>query len=235
MISMKRLPPTLALLAAAFALWSLPALAQQPTPPRFSREDLVFFEEKVRPLLHGQCLTCHSRGKKTSGLSLETREEILAGGNRGPAAEPGKPDHSRLFQALTFTGDLKMPPMGKLKPEEIAVFQRWVEAGLPWPDDRATRVSLQTPSTHWSFQPLRQPAEPGLKDKAWARNSIDKFILARLEKEGLKPLPEADKVTLIRRLLHLLGIDHTKLTFRFQGRDFRLTDVAGEIAHKLLA
>ena len=171
MIPMKRLPLTLTLLSVLFIVWSLSALAQQPALPRFSREDLVFFEEKVRPLLHSQCLTCHSREKKTSGLSLETREEILVGGNRGPAAEPGKPDHSRLFQALAFTGDLKMPPMGKLKPEEIAVFQRWVEAGLPWPEDRATRVSQQTPSTHWSFQPIKQPAEPLLKDKTWARNS----------------------------------------------------------------
>ena len=160
MIPKKRLPPVSILVVFLIAVWSLSALAQQPSPPRFSRDDLVFFEEKVRPLLHGQCLTCHSREKKTSGLSLETREEILAGGNRGPAAEPGKPDHSRLFQALAFTGDLKMPPLGKLKPEEIAVFRRWVEAGLPWPEDRATRIAQQTPSTHWSFQPLKQPAEP---------------------------------------------------------------------------
>jgi len=210
MIPMQRLPLTLTLVSVLFSVWSWSALAQQPALPRFSREDIAFFEEKVRPLLHSQCLTCHSREKKTSGLSLETREEILTGGNRGPAAEPGKPDHSRLFQALAFTGDLKMPPMGKLKPEELAVFQRWVEAGLPWPEDPATRVSQQTPSTHWSFQPIKQPAEPELKDKTWARNSIDKFILARLEKEGLKPSPEADKVTLIRRLsLDLLGLPPT--------------------------
>ncbi|MCI0421302.1 MAG: DUF1549 domain-containing protein, partial [Acidobacteria bacterium] len=185
--------------AAGFAFQAVPS---EPT-----NDNLKFFEEKVRPLLHSHCLTCHSREKKTSGLSLETREEILIGGNRGPAAEPGKPDHSRLFQALTFTGDLKMPPTGQLKPEEIAVFKRWVEAGLPWPEDRTPRVAQQTPSTHWSFQQPKQSAEPLLKDKTWAHNSIDKFILARLEKEGLKPSPEADKVTLIRRLsLDLLGL-----------------------------
>jgi len=206
MIFMKRLPRVSILVVVLIAVWSLSAPAQQSSPPRFSRDDLVFFEEKIRPLLHSQCLTCHSREKKTSGLSLETREEILTGGNRGQAAEPGKPDHSRLFQALTFTGDLKMPPTGQLKPEEIAVFKRWVEAGLPWPEDR-TRVAQQTPSTHWSFQPPKQSGEPLLKDKSWARNSIDKFILARLEKEGLRPSPEADKVTLIRRLsLDLLGL-----------------------------
>jgi cytochrome c551/c552 len=204
---MKRLPCSLTLVALVTAVWCLPALAQQPAPPRFSREDIVFFEEKVRPLLHNQCLTCHSREKKTSGLSLESRAETLAGGNRGPAAEPGKPDHSRLLQVLTFTGDVKMPPTGQLKPEEIALFKRWVEAGLPWPEDRATQAAQQTPSTHWSFQPLKQFSEPLLKDKAWGRNIIDKLVLARLEKEGLKPSPEADKVTLIRRLsLDLLGL-----------------------------
>ncbi len=207
MIPMKRLNIAQIVSALLVVIPSLPALAQQPASPRFSREDIVFFEEKVRPLVHSQCLTCHSREKKMSGLSLETREEILTGGNRGPAAEPGKPDHSRLFQALAFTGDLKMPPTGKLKPEEIAVFQRWVEKGLPWPEDQATRIAQQTPSTHWSFQPIKQSAEPSLKDKTWSRNSIDKFILARLEKEGLKPSPEADKATLIRRLsLDLLGL-----------------------------
>src|SRR5262245_42401963 len=173
---MRRLPEQI-LLFLQLLVWSLPALAQQPVSPRFSREDLVFFEEKVRPLLHSQCLMCHSREKKASGLSLETREGILAGGNRGPAAEPGKPDHSRLLQAIAFTGDLKMPPTGKLKPEEVAVFQRWVEAGLPWPEDQATRTHQQTSSTHWSFQPIRRPAEPSLKDRNWSRNPIDNFVL----------------------------------------------------------
>jgi uncharacterized protein DUF1553/uncharacterized protein DUF1549/cytochrome c len=204
---MKRLCSPLTLVALFAGICSVSALAQQAKPPSFSRDDLIFFEEKVRPLLHSQCLTCHSHEKKTSGLSLETREEILTGGNRGPAAEPGKPDHSRLVHVLTFTGDVKMPPTGQLKPDEIAVIRRWVEAGLPWPDDRTTRAAYQTPSTHWSFQPPKMSAEPVVKDKMWPRNSIDRFVLARLEKEGLRPSPEADKATLIRRLsLDLLGL-----------------------------
>lgn len=108
-----------------------PASAQQSAPTTFTREQLIFFEEQVRPVLHNNCVMCHSAEKRTSGLSLETREDILTCGNRGPAADPGRPDHSRLVQAILFTGELKMPPMGKLKAGEIAAVQRWVELGLP--------------------------------------------------------------------------------------------------------
>jgi len=207
MIPIKIFPwaPIFVVLAANLSL-----SASAPQTAAFSREDVVFFEEKVRPLLHSHCLMCHSREKKASGLSLEGRQDILAGGNRGPAAEPGKPDHSRFIQALAFTGELKMPPTGQLKSEQVAVLKRWVEAGLPWPEDQAMNVAKRTPSTHWSFQPLKQSALPEPKDRAWPRNSLDKFILARLENESLKPSPEADKVTLIRRLsLDLLGLPPT--------------------------
>ena len=94
----------------------LPAFGQQSPLKDVTREEINFFEEKVRPVLHASCLMCHDNEKRTSGLSLETRDATLAGGNRGPAAEPGKPDQSRLVEAVRHTGELKMPPMGKLKP-----------------------------------------------------------------------------------------------------------------------
>jgi Protein of unknown function (DUF1553)/Protein of unknown function (DUF1549)/Planctomycete cytochrome C len=185
----------------------LPAFGQQSPIKDFTREEINFFEEKVRPVLHASCLMCHDNEKRTSGLSLETRDATLAGGNRGPAAEPGKPDQSRLVEAVRHTGELKMPPMGKLKPEEIAALVRWVELGLPWPEARKTQAEQQARSDHWAFQPPKRSAEPAVKDSAWVRNPIDRFILARLEKERLKPSPEADRITLMRRLsLDLLGL-----------------------------
>ena len=89
--------------------------APQKTTQSFSAEDLSFFAKEVRPILQNNCALCHDSGKHTSGLSVESRESVLAGGNRGPAAEPGKPEQSRLIQAIRFNSELKMPPTGKLR------------------------------------------------------------------------------------------------------------------------
>ena len=107
--------------------------APQKTTQSFSAEDLSFFAKEVRPLLQNSCALCHDSSKHTSGLSVESRESILAGGNRGPAAEPGNPEQSRLIQAVRFNGELKMPPTGKLADKDIAVLERWVALGLPAP------------------------------------------------------------------------------------------------------
>src|SRR6058998_2223311 len=78
----------------------------QDAPKTFAPDQIEFFQTRVRPLLHSQCLMCHSNEKRTNGLSLESREAVLAGGNRGPAVELGKSDQSRLIQAVQYTGDL---------------------------------------------------------------------------------------------------------------------------------
>jgi uncharacterized protein DUF1553/uncharacterized protein DUF1549/cytochrome c len=195
----------------ALGLMTLAALAvaapQKPTE-RFSAEALFFFEKEVRPLLQNNCALCHDSIKHTSGFSVESRESILVGGSRGPAAEPGKPEQSRLIQAIRFNGELKMPPAGKLPDTDIAVLERWVSLGLPAPSSMAVKKESPTTSaTHWSFQPIQRPAEPNVKNTAWVRNAIDGFILARLEKEGFAPSPEASRTTLIRRLsLDLVGL-----------------------------
>jgi mono/diheme cytochrome c family protein len=193
-------------IAWGFLLWPALAPAQPPAP-----EAIQFFEAKVRPLLHQNCVGCHSDQKLTSGLSLESREAILKGGNRGPAAEPHQPDHSRILEAVLQTGPLKMPPTGKLKPDQIEILRHWIAAGLPWPAARPPSAEARRAATnHWSFQPPQRAAEPAVRDAAWPRNPIDRFILARLEQEGLKPSPEADRVTLLRRLsLDLIGLPPT--------------------------
>jgi hypothetical protein len=150
---------------------------------------------------------CHSNDKRTNGLSLESREAVVAGGNRGPAVEPGKPELSRLIHALEYTSDLKMPPTGKLKDEEIATLKRWVEMGVPWTESESRPSGRQAATKHWAFQPPQRFPKPKVRNLAWVRNPIDSFVLAKLEKEGLSPAPEATKVTLIRRLsLDLLGL-----------------------------
>ncbi|MBI3696831.1 MAG: DUF1549 domain-containing protein, partial [Acidobacteria bacterium] len=191
--------PAVLILAAA------PFSAQQ--NPAFSPQALSFFETSVRPIL-SICQTCHNQRTRTSGLSLESRDDVLTGGNRGPAVKPGVPNESRLIQAVEQQGELKMPLGGHLKDEQIAVLRQWIEQGVPWPEDSAAR---KRPGwDHWAFQPPKRPALPAVKNSTWVRNPIDNFILARLEREKVKPSPEADGNTLLRRIsLDLIGLPPT--------------------------
>ena len=180
---------------------------QQKSAQSFTAEELSFFAKEVRPILQNNCSVCHDSTKRTSGFSVESRESVLAGGNRGPAAEPGKPEQSRLIQAIRFGGQLKMPPTGKLAENDIAVLERWVTLGLPMPSSVTVQKEPARNATHWSFQPIERPREPNVRNLTWARNAIDFFVLARLEKEGLTPSVEASRSKLIRRLsLDLIGL-----------------------------
>jgi hypothetical protein len=145
---------------------------------------------EVRPILEKRCYGCHSAAVRTSGLSLQSRQGILTGGNRGPAT-------GHILEAIAQSGELKMPPAGKLPEVEIAVLTKWVRggfAGLPEADPAPKR----TP--HWAFV---KPARP-------ARGGVDYWIEERLRREELQLSPAADKATLLRRLhLDLTGLPPT--------------------------
>ena len=194
--------------AAAFLVCcALPLAAQQGADQTFSADALRFFENEVRPLLSTKCAVCHNDKLLTSGLSVGSRESILMGGNRGQAAFPGSPEDSLLIHATRQSDELKMPPGGKLAPEELAALVRWVELGLPWPTAARAKGPADDSSTHWSFQPIRRPRPPEVSQESWVRNPIDRFILARIENKGLTPSPEAERSTLIRRLyIDLVGL-----------------------------
>jgi mono/diheme cytochrome c family protein len=162
-----------------------------------------FFEMKVRPLLAKNCYACHT-ASKMGGLQLDSRESALKGGNSGPAVVPGDAEKSLLVRAVSHTHErLKMPPQGKLSAAEIADLREWVKDGAVW----GTAALVQTPGykirpeqrAFWSFQPVRKPDPPVVKNKAWASSPIDRFILAKLEEKGLAPVRPADRRTLIRR------------------------------------
>jgi hypothetical protein len=194
-------------LGIVFTLAALPLLAQQPPSKPFSPDAIRFFENEVRPVLLNNCASCHNAKLRTSGLSIESREDILRGGNRGEAASPGLSKESRLIQAVRQQHALRMPPGGKLAPEEISALVRWVEMGLPWPSQSAAAATVSQSSGHWSFQPVKRPAPPQVSDASWPLNPIDRFILARLDQAGLRPSPEAEKPTLIRRAyIDLIGL-----------------------------
>ncbi len=171
-----------------------------------SPADLTFFETKVRPVLATQCYGCHSASAKTpfALLRVDSRAGLIAGGDSGPAIVPGKPDESRLVQVLRYTGTVKMPPSGRLKAEETGAIAEWIAKGAPWPEESAPAATVPAAAAkgkdHWAFQPVAKPAVPSVRDGQWPRGDIDRFILARLEKDGLTPANEAGRHVLLRRV-----------------------------------
>ncbi|MBI1790752.1 MAG: PSD1 domain-containing protein [Acidobacteria bacterium] len=170
--------------------------------PAYAATSAEFFEMRVRPVLVKNCFPCHA-ASRMGGLRLDSRQDILKGGNSGPALTPGKPEESLLIRAVRRTHErFKMPPQEKLKDEEIDVLTAWVAAGAIWPDAPALPSPTITKEQRafWSFQKVRKPAPPQVRNTGWAKSPVDRFILARIEKAGLAPAPSADRRTLIRRV-----------------------------------
>jgi mono/diheme cytochrome c family protein len=161
------------------------------------------FESHIRPVLAQQCFACHTNSKN-GGLRLDSRDDLITGGKSGTALVPGDPDRSLLIAALKHSGSLKMPKGGtRLTEEQIGFFVAWVKDGAYWPVDKTPAKEYSDAQKNlWSVQPLRSAAVPAVKDAAWATSDIDRFVLARLEKEGLKPTTTADRRTLLRRVTY---------------------------------
>lgn len=166
--------------------------------PQPSATRRVEFNRDIRPILSSRCFACHGpdANQRKAGLRLDT----LSGAKTGRAVVPGKPEQSQLVVRITANGDLQMPPpsTGKvLTASEIGLLRRWIAQGAEY-------------QAHWSYLPPRRPALPAVRNAAWCRNPIDRFILARIESAGLKPSPDADPATLIRRLsFDLTGLPPT--------------------------
>ncbi|MCA1962675.1 MAG: PSD1 and planctomycete cytochrome C domain-containing protein [Prosthecobacter sp.] len=201
---MPRLLTSHALLSSALTgLLALPAQAVD------SAAGIEFFEKKVRPVLVERCLECHSATKKIKGgLSLDSRDLILKGGDSGPAIVLGQPDRSRLIEAVRYKNqDMQMPPKSPLPAAELQALEQWVKMGAPDPRVAASTVAakpamgmdLKTGREFWSFRPVSNPAVPKVANTGWVRTPVDAFILAKLEAQQLTPAPPADAATLIRR------------------------------------
>ena len=174
-----------------------------------------YFETRVRPIFANSCYACHT-SSASGGLRVDSLQALVKGGGSGPAIVPGNPDKSLLIQAVRQTGEIKMPMGGHLKPEEIKVLEEWVKMGAPWPNSTSASVVPTGPKISpeqkkfWSFQPVRAESVPQVGNKKWATTDVDKFVLAKLEKEGLSPVRQADKRTLIRRATYdLTGLPPT--------------------------
>jgi hypothetical protein len=171
-----------------------------------------FFERKIRPVLTEHCYSCHSTEakKQRGGLLLDAKAGLLTGGDTGPALVPHKPGESLLLKALRYTDpDLRMPPKGKLPDSVVADFEKWVAMGAPDPRTGTSRkggsdVSVEEGRKFWAFQPPKLHAPPKVKNEAWVYNDIDRFVLGKLEAKNVRPAPDADPGTLIRRLYFVL-------------------------------
>ena len=176
-------------------------------------EDLDFFEKKIRPILVSSCYPCHSSSaeKIRGGLKLDSRSDLLKGGENGPVIVPGNAEASRLIEAIRYRNpDFKMPPpkKGKLSDEQIADLVLWVNSGALCPDNAPSQSRVA--KKHWAFQPVGNPTIPEVREKKWGKTPVDSFILAKLKEKQLQPSQTADKRTLIRRATYdLTGLPPT--------------------------
>ena len=176
-----------------------------------------FFEKKIRPILVEHCYECHSADSKKlkGGLRLDSRQGILKGGDSGAVLVPGEPEKSRLIESVRYQNrDLQMPPKSRLTTAQVADLEKWVKLGAPDPRGepaiplaRKIGMTLEEGRQFWAYQPVANPLLPAVKNTQWARSPVDRFILAKLEANRLKPAAAADKRTLLRRVfVDMIGL-----------------------------
>ena len=178
------------LLCILTSLVAVSALAAP--PPAGATGATVDFQRDVRPILSDNCFLCHGPDERTrqGGLRLDTRDGAFSHRESGTAVVPGDSEASLLYQRVSHENQgLRMPPFyeEQLTDEQVDVLRRWIDEGASW-------------DMHWSFQALEKPELPEVQARQWVRNPIDRFVLARLEAEGMQPEPEAERSALARRV-----------------------------------
>ena len=188
------------LLALAFAV--VPAASAADDAQRAA---MTFFEKKVRPILAERCHDCHSNAKQKGGLRADHIDFLKTGGKNGPALVPGNPEESAMIEALRYGNpDFQMPPESKLPDAEIAILEKWIRIGAPWPEDASQKIVetiggiTDKERAYWFFKPVAKVTPPKAGGK-WARNNIDRFIANKHAELKLSPAPEANRRELARR------------------------------------
>ena len=174
----------------------------------------VDFARDIQPILETHCYECHGPKKARNGLRLDARAGAFAGGDSGPAIVRGNSEQSLLVRRiLGLDGDDQMPKDEEpLTKAQIALIRAWIDQGAAWPDRPGTEpaAAVEPVSTHWAYLRPVAAHRPAVGNAGWARNDIDRFVLARLDKEGLTPSAEAAFETLVRRVsLDLIGLPPT--------------------------
>ncbi len=189
----------------------------------FPPDQIEFFEKRVRPLLIEHCYSCHSDGaeKIQAGLQVDSRRALLSGGDSGASIVIGNADASLLVSAIRYE-EYEMPPSGKLPEADINTLVEWINMGAPWGVDagnvpapggtieRAKFDLAQRKASHWVWQPISRPSVPEVKNSSWPITDIDRFILNKLEVQGLAPALPVDRRGLARRLaFDIVGLPPT--------------------------
>ena len=199
---------------------------ESPVLPKTIPKDVSAFdfERQIAPVLQARCIGCHGEKVQEGGVRLDSRDRILRGGDNPNIVKAGRSSESRLIDLVTDTAhdNLVMPPEGpRLRPDQTEALRRWIDQGLPWPDQFKLDLSpTEIARSHWAFQTVVRPRPPVVSQavlahadflpSALSRCALDDFVLARLETEGLLPGSLADRRTLIRRLtLDLIGLPPT--------------------------
>ena len=183
-------------------------------PLLLANEAGEFFEKQVRPVLAKNCFACHT-STALGNLAMTSGESLRKGGNSGPAIIPGNPDESLIIQAVTHKhARLKMPPQGKLGEAEIAALRKWIADGAVWPEapvqpakaGEAYKITNDQ-RAFWSFQRVKKPAVPQVKNARWVKTPVDAFLLKAMEDKGVQPSSPAPKHVWLRRVyLDLVGV-----------------------------
>ena len=225
-----------ALRATPVLLLATAAAVYGAATPAISPEQRDFFENKIRPIFANSCMECHSeeKGKTKGSFSMDSRESTLKGGDTGPSLKPGDAKNSLLIQAVTWEEDLQMPPKKKLSAEEIEDLKKWVAMGAP--DPREPSKAVKDKKSHWAFQPVARPELPTVKNPGWCVNSIDKFVLSKLEAKSMLPASPADREALLRRAyFDLIGLPPSPKQIETFVRDPNPDQAYGRVVDQLLA
>ena len=218
------------LIALAVAILPKPSRSAEAAAPVSGGQ--VDFAKDVFPILKERCFDCHGPEKQKAELRLDGRETAMRGAKSGPVILPGKGAQSPLYlRVSTASVDDVMPPKGeRLTPAQTARILAWIDGGASWPDGVGVAPGQGQVKRHWAYVAPAHTTPPAVQRKNWVRNPIDNFVLARLEKEGLKPSAEASKETLIRRL----SLDLTGLPPSLEEVDQFLADRSPEAYERLV-
>ncbi len=197
----------------AFGTFSF-AVGEEPAAAENDSRGREMFETQIEPTLKQHCYECHSKDADeiAVGLELDSPTGMMRGGDSGPVVIPHDPAKSLLIRMLRHDDDVsEMPPDEELSDEVIAAFEEWVRLGAP--DSRtgsgptARDERYEAGQRHWSFQPPVQRDPPAVQQADWPRSDIDKFVLAKMESEGVTPVADASRRTLVRRIcFDLVGL-----------------------------
>lgn len=200
-------------------------------------ESIDFFERHVRPLLLENCMGCHSQAVNNvkGGLSMDSRASLITGGDSGPAIDEDSPQRSLLLDAVR-RGSLEMPPDRPLSSQQVAVLEKWLRLGAPWPslpkaEQQGEDWLAARAAEHWAWRPLQYPAVPRVAD-AWPQTPLDLFVYQQLRAQGIEPSPAATPHELIRRLhVDLIGL----LPTNQQLQEFSVDGSISSVVDQLLA